>query len=102
MTGFEIDLARLDAGAADFGGFAERAGKVFGELGGALDALGACWGDDAVGRSFASSHVGPASDALTGVGDLGPGLRGVGQRFGDTARTYRAAEDGNSTAFRAF
>ncbi|MEV0678289.1 hypothetical protein AB0I60_17415 [Actinosynnema sp. NPDC050436] len=101
MTGFETDLARIEAGAADFGTFAERAGKIFGDLGGALDALGACWGDDAVGRSFASSHVRPSSDALTGLGDLGKGFDGVGDRFAETARTYRAAEGGNSAAFRA-
>ncbi|MEU4801920.1 hypothetical protein [Actinosynnema sp. NPDC023587] len=101
MSGFDTDLAKIDAGAADFGTFAERAGRIFGDLGGALDALGACWGDDAIGQSFASSHVRPAADALTGLGDLGAGFDGVGNRFTETARTYRAAEDGNSAAFRA-
>ncbi|GAA1355480.1 WXG100 family type VII secretion target [Saccharothrix algeriensis] len=101
MTGFEADLAALTAGATDFDAFAERAGKVFGDLDGALGSLGACWGDDAIGRSFASSHVRPAADALTGLGDLGPAFGGVGRRFADTARTYRRVDEGNSTALDA-
>ncbi|MBB5955112.1 hypothetical protein FHS29_001682 [Saccharothrix tamanrassetensis] len=101
MTGFETDLAKLGAGAADFTAFAERAGRIFGDLGGALDSFGACWGDDAIGQSFASSHVRPSADALTGLGDLGPALGGVGERFAETARTYREVDDGNSTALGA-
>ncbi len=101
MTGFETDLAKLNAGAADFGTFAERAGKIVGDLGGVLDSFGACWGDDQIGQSFAASHTQPASDALTRLGDLGAGFGGVGERFAETARTYRAADDGNSTAFGA-
>lgn len=101
MTGFHTDLARLTEGAQDFGAFAERAGRIAGDLGGALDALGACWGDDAVGQSFAASHVGPSGDVLSGMGGLGPGFGGVGERLAETARTYRAAEQGNADSFRA-
>ncbi|RKT57525.1 WXG100 family type VII secretion target [Saccharothrix australiensis] len=101
MTGFRTDLAKLAAGAADFGDYAERAERIFGDLGGALDSFGACWGDDAVGRSFASSHVRPAAEALTGIGDLGQALGGVGDRFAETARTYREVDEGNGTALGA-
>ncbi|GAA3843241.1 hypothetical protein GCM10022243_07130 [Saccharothrix violaceirubra] len=99
MTGFRTDLDRLERGAADFGEYAERAAKIGSTLGGVLDSLGACWGDDAVGQSFASSHVTPASGTVTGLGDIGTGFSGVGERFADTARTYRTAEQGNSTSF---
>ncbi|MFT7836644.1 hypothetical protein Q5530_10885 [Saccharothrix sp. BKS2] len=101
MTGFHTDLARLTEGAQDFGAFAERAGKIAGDLGVALDSLGACWGDDAVGQSFAAGHVGPSGDVLSGMGALGPGFGGVGERLTETARTYREAERGNTDSFRA-
>lgn len=101
MTGFHTDLARLTEGARDFGVFAERAGKIAGDLGGVLDSVGACWGDDAIGQSFAEGHVGPAGDVLSGMGGLSAGFGGVGERLTETARTYREAEQGNSDAFRA-
>lgn len=101
MSGFETDLAKLTAGATDFGAFAERAGTIFGDLGGVLDSFGACWGSDAIGQSFATSHVQPSTDALTTLGDLSREFGGIGERLTETARTYRAAEDGTATSFGA-
>lgn len=101
MTGFETDLARLAEGASDFGAFAERVGKIAGELGGALDSLGDCWGADAIGQSFAASHVQPSGEALSGLNGLSTGFGGVGERFAETARTYREVEEGNRNALGA-
>ncbi|MDQ2587153.1 hypothetical protein [Saccharothrix yanglingensis] len=101
MNGFRTDLARLTGGAQDFGAFAERAGRIAADLGATLDSLGACWGDDAIGQSFAAGHVRPAGDVLAGLNGLGGGFDGVAERFAGTARTYREVEDGNSTALGA-
>jgi hypothetical protein len=101
MTGFRTDLARLAEGADDFTAFAERAGKIAGELGGVLDSLGDCWGGDAIGQSFASSHVQPSGEALSGLNGLSAGFGGVGERFAATARTYRETEEGNRNALGA-
>ncbi|NUT51621.1 MAG: hypothetical protein HOV94_30645 [Saccharothrix sp.] len=101
MTGFHTDLARLAEGADDFTAFAERVGKIAGELGGVLDAVGACWGADAIGQSFASSHVAPSGEALSGLNGLSAGFGGVGERFAETARTYREVEEGNRNALGA-
>ncbi|MCE6999378.1 hypothetical protein LZG04_31895 [Saccharothrix sp. S26] len=101
MTGFRTDLARLTEGAADFTAFAERAGKIAGELGSALDSIGECWGADAIGQSFAASHVRPSGEALSGLTGLSAGFGGVGERFVETARTYREAEEGNRNALGA-
>jgi uncharacterized protein YukE len=101
MTGFRTDLARLAEGADDFTAFAERAGKIAGDLGGVLDSLGDCWGGDAIGQSFAASHVQPSGDALAGLSGLSGGFGGVGERFAATARTYREVEDGNRNALGA-
>ena len=101
MTGFRTDLARLAEGADDFTAFAERAGKIATELGGALDSLGDCWGADAIGQSFAAGHVRPSGEVLSGLTGLSAGFGGVGERFADTARTYGEAEQGNSDALGA-
>ncbi|GGP70290.1 WXG100 family type VII secretion target [Saccharothrix coeruleofusca] len=101
MSGFATDPARLDRGAADFGSFAERAARISADLGAALDSLGACWGDDAIGRGFAQGHVGPAADVLGKLDGLASALGGVGERFAETARTYREVDQGNGTALGA-
>ncbi|MFD1150324.1 WXG100 family type VII secretion target [Saccharothrix hoggarensis] len=101
MNGFQTDLARLTEGAGDFTAFAERAGKIAGDLTGVLESIGDCWGGDAIGQSFAASHVQPSGDVLSGLAGLRGGFGGVGERFAETARTYRDVEDGNSTALGA-
>ncbi|MEU5695370.1 hypothetical protein [Actinosynnema sp. NPDC020468] len=99
MSGFQSDLNRLTQGAGDFDAFAGRAGRITTELSTSLDALGECWGDDAVGRSFAAGHVKPAADALGGLDAVHRGFGGVSRRFAETERTYRGVEEGNTTAF---
>ncbi|ONI83757.1 hypothetical protein ALI22I_35480 [Saccharothrix sp. ALI-22-I] len=101
MNGFETDLARLAEGVDDFTAFAERAAKIAGDLGGVLDSLGDCWGGDAIGQSFAASHVQPSGDVLSGLSGLSTGFGGVGERFAETARTYREVEEGNRNALGA-
>lgn len=101
MTGFQTDLARLAEGAEDFTAFAERARKIAGDLGGVLDSFGDCWGGDAIGQSFAASHVAPSGEALSGLNGLSAGFGGVGERFAETARTYRDTEEGNRNALGA-
>lgn len=97
MTGsFRADPEALAARAAVFDDLAGRASAITGELQAALDAAGPCWGEDAVGRSFAAGHV-AAADALARLDALPAELRDVGQRFAATAATYldveRGAED---------
>jgi hypothetical protein len=99
--GFEVDLDRLDSGATTFSGFAEAAGRIASDLQRALDEHGDCWGADAVGTSFAESHVRNASDALGRVGGLPARLGGVGTRFGAAAAGYRSTDSGEAATLRA-
>jgi hypothetical protein len=92
MNGFEADPAKLAEGAGEFTGFAEQASKIVTELSGLLDGLGACWGSDAVGQSFASGHVAAAEESFGKLGGLHTKLGGVGERFAATAQTYRQVD----------
>jgi len=92
MTGFQADPAKLARHADEFPGLAERAGAIHGELAAALDAAGACWGDDPAGRSFADGHVQPAGQALDQLGALPHRLTDVGDRFVATARGYQQSD----------
>lgn len=98
--GFQADLGRITEGASEFGGFAEQAGKIVTDLSGLLDSLGACWGNDTVGQSFAASHVTSATDSLGRVGGLSEVFGGVGERFTATARAYGEVDEGNAGALR--
>ncbi|MEO6081857.1 MAG: hypothetical protein ABIQ18_01980 [Umezawaea sp.] len=100
MNGFETDLVRLNEGAGEFTGFAERAGKIVTELSGVLDSVGLCWGTDAVGQSFASGHVAKADESLTVLDGLSARFGGVGERFAATARTYGQVDGGAAGSLR--
>jgi hypothetical protein len=89
MNGFEADPVKLAEGAGEFTDFAERASKIVTDLSGLLDGLGACWGSDQIGQSFASGHVKAADESLGTLGVLRTKLGGVGERFAATAQTYR-------------
>lgn len=100
MNGFEADLARLNEGAGDFTGFAERAGKIVTELTGVLDSVGMCWGSDAVGQAFASGHVAKADASLAMLDGLPARFGGVGERFTATAKTYGQVDGGAARSLR--
>jgi hypothetical protein len=90
-TGFEVDAARLASRAAQFEPLVDRLGAIHRTL---TDALsdGACWGTDAVGRSFGSVHATPADDALSRLSGLSDRLTSVSTRLTETAGTYQAVD----------
>ncbi|MGW5052846.1 WXG100 family type VII secretion target [Actinokineospora sp. NPDC004072] len=96
--GFRVDTDGLARRAGEFSELAARAGAIHRDLADRLAALGGCWGDDAVGASFAAAHA-PGAEATLGDLDALPGRLGeVGGRFADTAAEYEAAETDNVQA----
>jgi uncharacterized protein YukE len=100
MTGYEADLDRLDAGARELKGFAGQATEIASTLGRTLAGFGACWGDDAVGRSFAASHEKPSGEAQGALSALSTTLGDVGDKLAATAETYRHVEQSNASAMK--
>jgi hypothetical protein len=100
MSGFDADLVRLNEGAGEFTGFAERAGKIVTELSGVLDSVGQCWGTDLIGQAFASGYVAEANESLTVLDGLSARLGGVGERFSATAKTYGKVDGGAAGSLR--
>ncbi|MQA08630.1 MAG: hypothetical protein GEU98_08775 [Pseudonocardiaceae bacterium] len=90
--GFHADFERLASKAGEFDGFAERAGKIFGELRENLDAVGECWGTDEVGRSFAAAHSGPSNAVIETMSSLREDLGDMGTRLAQTASDYREVD----------
>lgn len=100
MNGYQADLERLTAGAGELRSLSGQAGEIAGALSKALTGFGACWGDDAAGMSFASSHEKPAGDTADAISKLATTLGDVGEKLAKTAETYRHVEVSNASALR--
>lgn len=89
--GFSADPRQLADRAAQFEPLATRLSAIHRGLTDALE--GTPWGADAVGRSFASVHAGPADDVVGRLSSLSARLGSVGTRLGDSAGTYRSVDE---------
>jgi hypothetical protein len=98
--GYQADLERLTSGASEFGGFAQQAGDIASGLQNLLAGFGACWGNDAVGQSFAAGHDKPSGDTVGMLGTLASQLGDIGDKLTATAETYRHVEESNASAMR--
>ena len=96
MNWFEADADKLTSGAGEFPALAERAGTIHRELSDTLGAIGPCWGNDAVGQSFAAAHVAPADATLGRLGSLSDQLADVGTRFAATGAAYHDLDTGGA------
>jgi uncharacterized protein YukE len=90
--GFLADHERLARHAGDFGGLAEQAAAIAGELNRTLDALGQPWGGDDVGRSFAAVYSGPSQEIRTSIDSASGQLGDMGDRLTAMAKAYRHAD----------
>lgn len=98
MTGFEADADRLSGHAKEFDALRQRAGEIAAELDRSLEGAESAWGDDDVGRSFASAHAAPAGETAAKVRGLADGLDGVGGSFAEAGRRYQAGDDAAADA----
>lgn len=93
MTGgFEVDAELLGGKAAEVEGLAERAAGIAADLTAALERSGTAWGDDAVGRSFAAAHGGPAEETVGVLAGLSGELSELGGSLGGAATRYQETE----------
>ncbi|HEU5475807.1 MAG TPA: hypothetical protein VFV67_34655 [Actinophytocola sp.] len=99
--GFTADAGTLARQATEFPDLAARAGTVHRELTETLAGLGACWGADRVGQSFAATHTGPADATLGGLGALPDRLGSVGTRFADSAAAYQRQDAAGAVQIEA-
>jgi hypothetical protein len=90
--GFDVDADRLAARAREFEPLVGRLGEIHRGLTDALSTDGACWGEDAVGQSFASAHAPSADDAVARLSALSDRLGSVGTRLADSAAAYRTVD----------
>lgn len=91
--GFDVDPDELAARAGQFDGLVDQLDTIQRDLSDALASIPhACWGNDAVGQSFAAAHTGPADATLGRLARLSEQLGSVGTRFTDTATEYVSSD----------
>lgn len=95
-NGFTADPDALLTQAAQFPDLADRVSSVHGILTDALSESGSCWGDDAVGQSFAAAHLPAANGTLDQLRQLPGQLGAVGDKFTATAVNYQQVEQRNT------
>jgi len=85
-AGHEMDPDTVRSGAAKYGPLADDLTDAGKKLESALEAIGACWGDDEGGKAFAKDYEPAAENCVDAFGDLAKALRGV-------AKNVKAAAD---------
>jgi hypothetical protein len=99
--GYDVDTAALAGQAGQLDPLASRVASIHSTLSAALAEAGPCWGSDAVGQSFGSTHAGPADATLAQLGGLPDKLGSVGTRFTATAATYEGDDQHGAERVRA-
>ena len=86
------DVAALQATQPRFDDLASSVAAIEAHLASALDAEGACWGEDEAGRGFASEYL-PATAALRSLlTGTSSGIRDLGAALGRVARGFAVAD----------
>lgn len=97
--GFLTDHERLAQHAGDFGGLAERATAIAGELNRTLDSLGQPWGTDDVGQSFAAVYSAPSQEIRRSIDGASGQLGDMGDRLTTMAAAYRDVDAAAAKGF---
>jgi len=99
--GYDVDTSALAAQAGQLDPLASRVAAIHSTLSEALAEAGPCWGSDAVGQSFGTTHAGPSDSTLTQLGGLPDKLGSVGTRFTATAAGYEGDDQHGAARVRA-
>lgn len=93
MTGFRGDVEQLSRRAGEFDELADRARRITEHVHRAVESSGNCWGSDEVGLRFAATHQPRTDRALELLDAMPERLAGVGEKFAETAATYRRVDE---------
>lgn len=90
--GFDVSPAALSGAAGVFDAEADALADVVATLTARLDALGPCWGGDAVGTRFGTAYQDAGLEVLDNVRALGTGMIRVAAALRAAARSYELVD----------
>lgn len=88
MIGFTVDPAGLQAVVPAYDSQALALGDIYSTLRAALDAEGACWGNDDAGKAFAARYAEPAARALSQILAASEGVSSAAKGTSSWAENY--------------
>src|SRR5262245_44683266 len=88
MPGFTAQPDDLRSSAPAYGAVADTVQSIYVVLTEALEAEGACWGNDAAGHSFGVKYVSPALSAIQQMSETNVGLRTLIDGISSWAKNY--------------
>ena len=77
MSGFDAQPYDLNAAAPQYGDVSAKVSEIYTKLTQALDAEGACWGDDYAGRQFGTQYCPGAVTAVSSLDATNQGLESI-------------------------
>lgn len=97
---FSVDTDGLSRAVPGVQGMADRIVGVGSGLEGTLRALGAFWGDDAIGEEFLKGYAASRDQLLDGVQGSGAVVRSTAEGIGAMAKGFARLEDDNVMGLR--
>lgn len=99
--GFDVSPAALSGAAGVFDAGADQIADVVATLTAQLDALGPCWGADAVGARFGTAYQDAGLAVLDNVRALGAGAIRIAAALRAVARSYELVDHAATSAATA-
>ncbi|MGH3273660.1 MAG: hypothetical protein ACRDNZ_04960 [Streptosporangiaceae bacterium] len=93
MTGWAADPVGLAANAGPYGVHADQVQSIYATLSAALEAEGACWGDDDAGKTFAGKYVTNALNTLIAMSQNGSSMESMVDGIYSWAKNYMSADE---------
>jgi WXG100 family type VII secretion target len=97
VTGFQVDVAGLRRGGAQFSAAGDALDGVLKALSSALSAEGECWGGDESGKAFAKEYVPNAKGTTDAFTNLTKALHDIRTGVDQSADAYEGSDQGNAS-----
>jgi WXG100 family type VII secretion target len=97
VTGFQVDVAGLRRGAAQFSAAGDALDGVLKALSSALSADDGCWGGDESGQAFAKEYVPNAKGTADAFTNLTKALHDIRTGVDQSADAYEGSDQGNAS-----
>ncbi|MBC9731321.1 WXG100 family type VII secretion target [Streptomyces sp. TRM68367] len=92
---FAVDPESLARNAPHVRAYSDQFREFVGRLQSGLDSCGECWGDDPMGKAFASQYLNPRDEMLKGLNGTVDVLDSTGDGLETMAKGFAQTEDQN-------
>ena len=91
-TGFTVQTDALQTNGSQYQAVADKVRIAHQTLMDALNSVGACWGNDDVGKQIVKSYVTPAMNALQALDQVDGGVQSMAQATQTWAKNFQSVQ----------